>query len=165
MKPYGEWINPDDGYDIVKNIKLSKWYRTIYNYQENPTSPLMFRDINGWDWRPSPKFTTDQGSVPAIINMFILKDRFLGFYLHDDAYRMHGLSVDRHDGYGWIFQKLSRIQIDDMLADMCRADPDKPWILICPAIWIGVRIGGWMAWDDDKDERDRFKATGKDILK
>jgi hypothetical protein len=136
--------NPE-GYFVTKDTERSSFWRTIYHFRLD-VAPVLWVDRNGWIWKTPNAFYTDQGSVPWVASALVSKDRFIGFYFHDAAYRDHGLMCDKGDGRGFVFVELTRSEVDAMLYDQCLSDPDPAWQFTAGVVWSAVRSGGWMSW-------------------
>jgi hypothetical protein len=131
------------GYSIVEDKPKSSWWTTIYEYTAKE-NPLTFVHSDGARYRPDNHFFTDQGSVPRFppfIRMFVPKDRFLGFYLHDSGYAFGGLWING------AFRVMTRKQVDDLLYDMILADPIPGSKATAWLVWSHVRLyGGLAGW-------------------
>jgi len=159
------------GYSITEDITKSTWWDTVYEYTAKE-KPLTFVHSDGTRLQPDRHFFTNQGSIPRFppfIRMFIPKDRFLGFYLHDSGYMDKGLwvlkpserpmkwtmtaTVDEtgmigHEPHGeYVFTEMTRKQVDDLLYDMILADPIPGSTATAWLVWSHVRMyGGWSGW-------------------
>lgn len=119
---------------------------TIYKFELLPASPLTFVHHDGRWIQPSRSFETNQGSVPWAVTRLIPKDRVLGFYAHDSAYLSGYIWVSRDEGVTWAKETVTRLEADNLLRLMAVMDPQPLSERRALAIWLGVRIGGWMAW-------------------
>ena len=137
--------NYEHGYDIAKDYEKSHWYRSVYHFTLNDLL-LIYIDKWGTEYKTGQDFFSDQGSVPLPFQIFIPKDRFLGFYAHDYMYQTGTILVKR---YGkMIFEGLhvSRDFADALLDDMCLADPEPATETTATIVYRAVRIGGY--WCD-----------------
>lgn len=121
-------------------------YKLIYEFTLEPDSPLTYISADGTAYQPDRHFLTDMGSVPRTAQLLIPKDRFRGFYLHDSAYRHKGLWIKLPTEKHFYFVRMSRREADDLLYEMCLADPEPAWHATARAIWLAVRAGGWAGW-------------------
>ena len=118
----------------------------IYSFELTDTHPLFFVHPDGRWIQPNRAFETDQGSVPALVQLFIPKDRYLGFYFHDSGYASKGLWVSHNGGKTWVFDPMTRRQVDELLKLMVPLDPVPGSKLEATNIWLGVRLGGWVSF-------------------
>lgn len=133
------------GYNIADNEIVKSWLfwdKVVYDFKLSTKYPLTFIHPDGTHYQPDKTFRTDQGSLPPFLqDKICAKDRFRGFYLHDSAYCHGGLWVS--DGMGpYHFIELTRVQADDLLYEMMRADPYPANIYQLYAVFLGVRCGG-----------------------
>jgi hypothetical protein len=137
------------GYDAYVIRYEHNWIladTAIYHFTLTPIHPLFFIHPDGRWMQPNKMFETDQGSVPALVQLFIPKDRFIGFYFHDSGYASKGLWVSHDKGVTWKFEPFTRKQLDDLLHDMVLLDPEPAGECQANSIWTGVRIGGWASY-------------------
>jgi hypothetical protein len=139
----GYFLNPE-GYDLVKSVEDSSWWKAWFHFTLDPVRPMTYVDPNGQQWRTGFHQLTDMASIPRLIQVCIPKDRFIGPYLHDYGYRFGGLY--RYNGISFVFNPLTRRQLDDMLYLQCLADPMPAWRSTACTIWTGVRAGGWTGY-------------------
>ena len=109
------------------------------------SEPLVFLATRlGLRIEVAPGWETDGASIPRIL--WAWADPWNGPYLaaaviHDALYRSHALCRQRADD----------VLLDGMRA--CRVRPSQAW-----AIWVGVRIGGWAAYDQvTKDQQLEYR--------
>lgn len=144
-----------DGYDIHEiRVEERFWWpdKTIYQFELNPITPLTYIAPDGKRYQPGKVYETDQGSVPWLIQRWIPKDRFLGYYFHDFVY-LHGYIWMLAPGEAtWVKRYMDRKDADIMLREMCLLDPFPASTREAWAIYIGVRLGGGKAWDREVKE-------------
>lgn len=121
--------------------------KTIYLFELNELHPLTFIHPDGRWIQPGRRFPTDQGSVPRLCQLIVIKDRFLGFYLHDFGYEHGYVWVSWDCGKTWVKQYLTRRGHDELLDVSVRYDPAPAGVMERAAVWAGVRSGGWCAWN------------------
>lgn len=155
----------------VPYLKIGKWviaWKSIYEFKLNEEHPLTWIDTDGTHYRPDRHFITDRMSNPKFSQCIWQESRFLGPLFHDSEYCHGGLwyAVPVVDADGMIkfmpeykFLKTTRFMADCRLARMIRHDPYPGNYLSMAAIWAGVRLGGYFAWNKG-DER-RPKPKGK----
>ena len=138
------------GYNLDFETHSTNWagmQTPIYRCWLDADHPLQFRMKDGTVLRTTDGFPTDGGSVkPIAAQLWIPKDRFIGFLFHDDIYQ-HGGCWRKRPGCDWEWVRLSRAQADELLRMMCRCDPVPCGAWKSGLVWAGVRIGGWVAWD------------------
>ena len=135
------WIN-EDNYDLRTSKEHSHWYRSVQHVTCHLDAPPTYIDKAGRAYRWHPDFFCDQGSVPWLFQWAIPKDRFLGFYCHDTCYQFGGLWIRQPGETEFKFCRLPRIEADDLLHDMCLADPDPAMAATANMVWAAVRVGG-----------------------
>lgn len=158
---------------------LHFFVKAVYDFRLVPENPLTYIDAKGIKYQPDRHFQTDQGTIPRAIQWMIQKDRFLGFYFHDSAYRFGGLYINRPEWkrisyvdkngnisflpeYRW--QEMTRSEADKLLRDMMQADPCPGNWLTRWSVWAAVRAGGIFAWGRG-DERQVKPAAKLDAGK
>ena len=132
------------GYDIYKVRDVPyMWILSKAIYQFNLIRPhkLTFIDPSGAWLQPGDSFETDQGSVPKAMQIFIPKDRYLGYYLHDFICRFGYVWILFDQGKKWEKRHLTRTQADRLLRVMCEYDPNAGSFVSRWSVYIGVRVG------------------------
>ena len=88
-------------------------------------------------------FETDFGSIPQILWWFFNPTKYLAYILHDYLYEKRGeIKIKLFDCSALLVH--TRKQCDKILLEALKAEKCsfiKRWL-----IYLGVRIGGWMAW-------------------
>lgn len=142
-----------NGFSGDYELKPTRWDgglfgKQLYEFTNYDHDPLTYEDLKGDLMRPDRhREETDMGSVPKTVQWLLpkwfAKDRYLPAYLfHDDAYDNHGWWFAVKGG--WEFRKLTRKQADDYLREMIISLGGSK--ANARAIWIGVRLGGWVSW-------------------
>ena len=131
--------NPE-GWRLVKDAVQSTWWKAQYEFMLSRTHPLTYVDAHGNRWQPNRHYFTDMGSVPKVGQLLIPKDRFLGFYLHDSAYIEGGLWLKTLVAARFEFVRLPKSRVDEMLHDMCMADPVPCWESTADVVYRAVRM-------------------------
>lgn len=142
-------IDQCEGFDIYphhQDTYMLIFKKTIYEFQLNQKTPLTFIHPDGRMFQPDRHFFTDQGSVPRVLQTIVPKDRFVGFYLHDSAYRFKGLYVSCNGGQSYRFEEMLRVEVDELLKVMIKYDPYPGNVVLQYGILAGVRVGGWYGW-------------------
>ena len=130
-----------NGFDINEDFAASTWWKTIYTYTARQSAMSYYHDKY---FAPAVVFTTDQGSVPRVGQLFIPKDRFLGFYIHDSIYLLGGAYING------VFVIMTRKQADDLLFEMIMNDPLPGTPLTAWTVWSAVRMFGASSWKGNK---------------
>ena len=148
MNKYGEFQNPE-GYTLIKvRDDHSGLIGTIaiYEFTLDYLEPLTFCYPDGGKIQPDQHLAeTDLGSVPRWIQPLIPKDRFLlSFLMHDSGYKHHGLYVAGKGGGKFMFQPMTRQQVDELLRQWVGAEGGN-W-LQRSLIYRAVRLGGGSPW-------------------
>lgn len=162
------------GYTLVKDPIRSTWRKAIYEFTLDGNFPLTYVSASGVKYRTDRHFYTDQGSVPKLFcQLFVPKDRFLGFYLHDSAFIHGGLWMNEpqwemtteigRDGMlnfvpKFVFREMTREKVDALLHDMVLADPRPGWNFTANCVWLGVRIGSLWTHYGEGDARFRRRV-------
>jgi hypothetical protein len=131
------------GYDIYKVRDVPYMWllsKAIYQF-ELMARPLTFMQDDGSMIQPGRLFETDMGSVPKSLQVFIPKDRYLGYYIHDFVCRFGYVWYCGKDCQSWIKKHMTRSEADTLLRLMCAADPDNGSFVSRWSVYIGVRIG------------------------
>ena len=147
-----KWINPE-GYDCVKDIEKSSWWKAIYHLKLDRNNPLILEDDDGTQYRTSWEYWTDMGSVPRfppIAQCVVPKDRFLSFFPHDQCYEFGTIwkrrpyaDLDGKIAYTpWMEYDVTREFADDLLYRGALCDPIKPWKITAYIVWKQVRLWG-----------------------
>ena len=147
-----KWINPE-GYDCVKDIEKSTWWKAIYRLKLNRENPLILEDDDGTQYRTSWEYLTDMASVPRfppIAQFLVPKDRFLAAYPHDQCYEFG--TIWRRKPYAdldgmirftvWEEVAVTREFSDDLLYRGALCDPIPPWKITAYIVWKQVRLLG-----------------------
>jgi len=157
---YGYWtgayrLNPIDTPDWFampwyKRIWSRLTYTRKYEFINSKRFPLTFHHPDGYLVRPDNHFVTDMGSVPkklqGLVPWLFAKDLWLRDYiLHDSGYKHGGLWFAKHDVTIYIFCKMPRSRVDELL-DLTIHASGGSCISSAP-IWAGVRLGGWYNFD------------------
>lgn len=109
-------------------------------------TPISYRDHSGYVWSTEPNFITDGASIPAPLRV-LYGNPFRSDYirpgaLHDFYYREWAKK------YGvWSPEaRTARKEVDEMFYEAAIAD-GIPWYKAYQ-FYLGVRIGGWVAWNN-----------------
>lgn len=131
-----------EGYDLFKvrevpyMLFLSK---AIYEFDLIPPK-LTFVDGDVM-WQPGDTFEFDWGTVPRVSQIWIPKDRYLGFIFHDFLCRFGYLWRSTDGGKTWNKYHMDRTRADRLLRRMCQFDPEPGSFVSRWTVWAGVRIG------------------------
>ena len=156
---YGYWTGKFRLDPIIPDWSGMSWYKkawkrlnytALYEFINDPDDPRTYHHPDGYLVRPDNHFITDMGSVPKILQgllpILFSKDLWLGDYcMHDSGYKHGGLWFAKHDVTVFIFCKMPRSRVDEMLDITIHASGGG--CLSSAPIWFGVRIGGWMSFD------------------
>lgn len=142
-------VHQREGFDLYPHHQDTYclfFKKMIYEFTLHDKWPLMFIHPDGRIFQPDRHFLTDMGSVPRILQGVVPKDRFIGFYLHDSAYRFKGLWVSNNGGMSFRFEEMLRVEVDELLRIMIKYDPVPGNVVLQYGVLAGVRIGGWYGW-------------------
>ncbi|MGP1582964.1 MAG: DUF1353 domain-containing protein [Candidatus Altimarinota bacterium] len=85
-------------------------------------------------------FITDMGSIPQIFWVFFNPTQYLAYILHDYLYHQKGKIYTHKETY----YEYSRKDCDKMLYEAMKVE--GAWWITRACVYLGVRIGGWVAW-------------------
>ena len=131
------------GYDIykVREVPYMWWLsKAIYQFENLPPNKLTFVH-NDVMYQAGDSFEFDWGTVPRIVQIWIPKDRYLGFPMHDFLCRFGYLWRSTDCGKTWHKFHMDRTMADELLRIMCQYDPVAGSFLSRWVVYCGVRIG------------------------
>lgn len=159
-KKYGFWTGKYDLDPVpLPDWADMPWYKRIwkrltftrlYEFINDLSDPLTFHHPDGYLVRPDHHFITDMGSVPkklqGLAPWLFSKDLWLKAYiLHDSGYSHGGLWFAKRDVTHFVFCKMPRSRVDDLLSLTIKASGGS--CLSSGPIWFGVWMGGWVSYD------------------
>ncbi len=104
--------------------------------------------INGQQVLVPENFHTDLASVPPFVRIFIDDDDpdiLKPAVIHDFLYKHNGIAWPMHE------PPFTRRECDAILIAGMKARGARFWRR--SAVWIGVRLGGWVAWRNHQKGR------------
>ena len=151
----GHWIHPN-GYKLkwLRNeFWPSKSWPSIYRkaireFRINEEHPLTYMAQDGCLLQPDRHMAeTDLGTIPPPLRGLFPHDEFeRSHILHDSGYRYGGLYLAYGLEQPFIFCKMSRAFIDEVLIESIIADGGTR--ARARTIWLAVRIGGKGFFDE-----------------
>lgn len=144
-------LRDEPRYPELNKYILIGWFtkyltKAIYEFKNDPMDPLTYHAPDGRCYRPKDKMETDMGSVPAILQPLVPKDRYIqSFLVHDSGYEDGGLFVSAiGQGDGFAFVILSRNGLDRLLQKGVGAEGGVAFQR--NAIYDAVNLFGWTVW-------------------
>jgi len=126
----------------VPRYRWLPWWtkKTIYelSLHEDPAKRFTFVTSDERFIQPPMQSLTDDGSVPALAQLLIPKDRFLIFYIHDPCCTYGGLFVSRDYGKTYHYETFTMAQCDALLIEGVKGDPYPGGSVQACAIWSAV---------------------------
>ncbi len=116
--------------------------------------PFSFIDSDGSEWRAPAGLVCDGASIPQpawslVGGPFNGKHRRAAI-LHDAAYCASGELQTSMPG---VKLRYTRADADRMFYEAMRCDGVN-W-LTAQTMWLAVRLGGWLPWDEDKERKSK----------
>jgi len=119
----------------------------MYQFESHHPNPIMWEEDDGSRWRPNRSFLTDGMSGGWLVSaiMHCTTFQYRGVFFHDSGYRSGGLWSVMGDALPDVFTKLSKLDLDYMLARQIRAEGATRWQAI--KLVVGLQTpGGWLTW-------------------
>lgn len=162
------------GYECIKDydeywpFSWGPWSKTIWYFELNELTPLMYVREDGVFVKPSiPFYDTDFGSIPIPLRSLpsLNESRFLlGYLFHDNIYRTHWVFASKDQGISWSRKDMTRSETDDQLKEMILHDPQPGTLVARNTIWSMVRLFGNSPWTSQTDIQPQSKAIKDKIV-
>jgi len=159
QQPKGFHCDEIGQYPYIHIGKFVISYKTLYEITVNKDCPVTFIHPSGIQYRMDNHFVSDRMSNPKFTQWIWEPARFIGPLFHDSGYCFGGLWVSCDNGKNFRFEKMTRFQVDNLLAVMIKHDPYPGSYLSIAAIWLGVRAGGWTGWKKGDSRRPKLTNT------
>ena len=133
------------GYELDK-VRSERYMlifpKAIYEFNLDEREPLTLVLDTGYMMQPDRHMAeTDMGSIPVPLQPLFPKDEFLLSYLfHDSGYKHGGLYVRKPGDADYVFNVMSRDDIDKLLRFMIKTEGGGA--IKRALIYRAVRIGG-----------------------
>ena len=126
----------------LKNWTVSKISWTSYWKVEKPFFWLIdYYDKEKWMIIAEDGFITNYGTIPRILRPIFDPTCYNSYVIHDASYAIQMLYSPLFDEYKLMTRKQADLALIEWLAY------EWAWFYERLFIYIGVRIGGWMAWN------------------
>jgi len=138
-----------NGFKLVPGPRVRwgrAWTIPTYEFWLDPVAPITFFDGVNY-WQPDRHFRCDGASIPPPLHGLPGYNPWqaTGFIWHDSAYIHGGLWRRGHPGAPYAFVALSRLEADELMYDIDRADGLR-WGA-AQARYRAVRLCGGWPWD------------------
>ena len=139
--------------------------KAIYTVISDLLQPIIYEANSGRWYKLVLSLVTDWGSVPALCQTFIPKDRFLGFLFHDNGYTYHQFQVSDDQGKTWYTIAVTKDQVDNLLKEAVLNDPYPGSKIESNAVYEAVHEFGQPGWDSGPNYVARIAGNNKLIAK
>lgn len=167
LKPF--FINPNGYRDDVVDVTYSWWSlklhpTVIHRITMHKYNPLTWKGNDHLYYRTNKCYESDLGSTPWVVQWFFPKDQFRDSYVFHDSWFMEGgiWISGEYDG-PYYFRQTSMSMANEFLGEMVQAQGATP--VQKNAIWTGVKVGGYYAWNKGDRRKIRLRELGKEIIR